>query len=644
MTITNKLRLSFSIFIISLLIPVFVGVKAISAIREYQQTMLDISDLSFTQMRMATTVGEVMSIHEVSALEKHLAHVKELQQQFAIDLKPLKQLKMLAFKEYLQTIDEDEQALEALANQLFKVRRDFLTSNIELQQILAEHHDVPKGFLDLIDKANDKSIVEALVLINQKSSYALYNGMKEADVNVWLEALAALRERLLHNPNLASHKAIISTEMEERRKFVLTMVDTSRRHNHFGEEEDRLMLQFVTTVERNIQHGKHAKRQLLTTIEATAEQTAIIKGAVVAFMLFIAVLISMYLTRSITNSVSNMKRAVAKVSGGNLDYVMEESGKNEFSTLADAFNQMTVELKQARHDMSQHSLQLEQKISERTVELKQAVNKVEQNNRELEKLSAQLSKYLSPQIFQSIFSGKQEVALDTSRKKLTVFFSDIQGFTQLTDTMDPEAMTMVLNVYLNAMTEIALRHGGTIDKFIGDAVMVFFGDPESKGDKEDALACVNMALAMQAKMAQLKEYWQSQGYKLPFHIRMGINTGYCTVGNFGAENRMDYTIIGGNVNLASRLESNAKADQILISHTTQQLVEAQIDCEQLAEITVKGIATPVQTYAVTGRKATEESQTHIQRQQPGLGIDLDLTKIDKQQAKAALKDLLDQLD
>ena len=101
--------------------------------------------------------------------------------------------------------------------------------------------------------------------------------------------------------------------------------------------------------------------------------------------------------------------------------------------------------------------------------------------------------------------------METSRKKLTVFFSDIQGFTQLTDTMDPEAMTMVLNVYLNAMTEIALKHGGTIDKFIGDAVMVFFGDPESKGQKQDAIDCVNMALEMRERMAEFESLLAKSG-------------------------------------------------------------------------------------------------------------------------------------
>lgn len=644
MTITNKLRLSFAIFVCSLLIPVFVGIKAISAIREYQQLMQDISDLNFTQMKMAGAVGEVMSVNDLQALAEHETHIKGIQALFNAQVKPLTKITDKAYQEYLQTIIEDEKNLGELAFKLFDIRRNFLTSSVELKQKLAEHHTTPEGFLEMVNTADDKLIIEALVDINNKSSYALYNGMKESDVQLWLEALAALKEKLLHNTKLSGFTEMIEREMKQRRDFVLSMVETARAHQGFEAQEERLILTFINTVERNIQHGQHAKKQLMTSIKITSEQTTMLKGAVLALMLIIAVAISIYLTRSIANSITNMKRAVERVGKGDLDHVMQEQGKNEFSSLADAFNQMTAEIKQAREDMSNYNQQLEARIDERTVELKAAVEKVEQNNRQLEKLSAQLSKYLSPQLFQSIFSGQKDVVLDTSRKKLTVFFSDIQGFTQMTDTMDPEAMTMVLNTYLNAMTEIALQYGGTIDKFIGDAVMVFFGDPETQGDQQDAIECVQMALAMREKMAELKQYWQEHGYKLSFHIRMGINTGYCTVGNFGAENRMDYTIVGGNVNLASRLESTAEADQIQISRTTQELVKDVVECQLLGEITVKGIAKPIQTYQVIGRKPSPTRNNHIQRTQPGLDVDLDLAKIDREEAKAQLLAIIKSLE
>ncbi|MGK5091676.1 adenylate/guanylate cyclase domain-containing protein [Deltaproteobacteria bacterium TL4] len=215
-----------------------------------------------------------------------------------------------------------------------------------------------------------------------------------------------------------------------------------------------------------------------------------------------------------------------------------------------------------------------------------------------EQLSKSLSKYLSPQIYKSIFSGRREVKVESYRKHITVFFSDIQGFTQLTDTVEPETLSSLLNEYFNEMSTIALNHGGTVDKFLGDAIMIFFGDPETKGNRQDTLDCILMAIEMRTRMKTLRKKWESEGIYKPLQVRTGINSGFCTVGNFGSENRMDYTIIGGTVNLANRLESNAQPDEILISHQTYALIKDEIYCEKREKIHVKGIAYPVQTYRV----------------------------------------------
>jgi len=263
--------------------------------------------------------------------------------------------------------------------------------------------------------------------------------------------------------------------------------------------------------------------------------------------------------------------------------------------LADRLRIMRQEKEQAQAEtlriQQQANLELEEKVRQRTRDL-------DETNQQLQLLAAKLAKYLSPQVYSAIFSGKAEVKLCSHRKKLTVFFSDIKGFTELTDSMEPESLAAILNEYLNDMAAIALQYGGTIDKYIGDAIMIFFGDPETEGDKEDALACVQMALAMRRRMEALQKKWQEQLLPNPMQIRMGINTGYCTVGNFGSEERLDYTIIGGQVNLGSRLESNASPDEILISYQTYVLVKDEIACEERGELRVKGIAYPVRTYQV----------------------------------------------
>ena len=236
-------------------------------------------------------------------------------------------------------------------------------------------------------------------------------------------------------------------------------------------------------------------------------------------------------------------------------------------------------------------------------ELKQREENLAEKSAALEALSSKLAKYLAPQVYNSIFTGRQDVRIASQRKKLTICFSDIAGFTETTDKMESEHLTQLLNHYLTEMTKIALDHGATVDKYVGDAILMFFGDPETRGVKEDALACVQMALTMQKRMSELAEIWRDVGIETPLRCRIGIHTDYCTVGNFGSEDRMDYTIIGGAVNLASRLEQEAPPGAVLISYETFSQVKDTIDCVELGHVQVKGIAYPVATYRVIDLKA-----------------------------------------
>jgi class 3 adenylate cyclase len=280
-------------------------------------------------------------------------------------------------------------------------------------------------------------------------------------------------------------------------------------------------------------------------------------------------------------------------------------------------------------------------------ELKQRETQLAEKTRALEQLSSQLAKYLSPQVYESIFTGKQEVKIASRRKKLTVFFSDIAGFTETTERLASEDLTRLLNHYLTEMSEIALSYGATIDKYVGDAIVIFFGDPETRGVKEDALACVEMAMAMRRRMAELQGAWRESGIEKPLQCRIGINTGYCTVGNFGSEDRMEYTIIGGGVNLAARLEAAAPPGEILISYETYANVHDLIHCEERGQIPVKGMAYAVATYQVVDTYAnlgTERGLIHEER--PNLRLDLDLEAMsadDRGHAAAVLREALNRL-
>jgi len=206
---------------------------------------------------------------------------------------------------------------------------------------------------------------------------------------------------------------------------------------------------------------------------------------------------------------------------------------------------------------------------------------------ELQDLTEKASRYISPHVFNALFTGSKNTTLETHEKFLTIFFSDIVNFTQITSSMGDRVLTDWLNNYCDKMAKIAHKHGGTLDKFIGDAVMVFFGDPESKGEKEDAIACVQMALEM---------IQEAKG--LGIEIRVGLNSGLAYVGNFGTRKQMNYTIIGNAVNLAARLEHSCDPGTVLISQSTYDLVNDEYWCDVLGGVKCKGFDEDIMTYRV----------------------------------------------
>ena len=231
---------------------------------------------------------------------------------------------------------------------------------------------------------------------------------------------------------------------------------------------------------------------------------------------------------------------------------------------------------------------LEEKLRDREL--------IEEKTRQLERIADRLAKYLSPQIYNSIFSGKTGDAEPLARKNLTIFFSNIEHFTDISDGMEPERLSFFINTYLSEMSDIAIDFGGTIDKFIGDAILVFFGDPETVGDREDALKCARMAVRMRDRVGELEHVWREKGISKPLRVRMGISTGFCTVGNFGSEHRLEYTVLGSPVNLAARLQSSAEADTILLSEETHMLLDGAGECTRMPDLELKGFARPVPNF------------------------------------------------
>ena len=262
---------------------------------------------------------------------------------------------------------------------------------------------------------------------------------------------------------------------------------------------------------------------------------------------------------------------------------------------------------------------------------------IKEKSLQLENLATRLAKYLSPQIYQSIFEDKEMVESKHSRKNLTIFFSDIVKFTDITDSTEPERLATIVNSYLSEMSSIALEYGGTIDKFIGDAILIFFGDPETKGDVEDALSAIEMSLRMQKRVMELQKNWKKLGLTDGLMVRMGVSTGFCTVGNFGSDLRLDYTVLGSPVNLAARLQGMAEPGEIVIDETTQNLVGEELDFDKHKTFTPKGFVRPINTFRVNGFKKTEHRKLNRKLSRSGKRVEINV--IDSSDIRAALAEL-----
>ena len=254
---------------------------------------------------------------------------------------------------------------------------------------------------------------------------------------------------------------------------------------------------------------------------------------------------------------------------------------------------------------------LQAKNEELLIENEKAFEELSSKTERLEKISNQLAKYLSPQIYKSIFETDTDKVETYTRKKLTIFFSDIKEFTNLSDSLDPDLLAEIINEYLSEMTEIALQFGGTIDKFIGDAILIFFGDPETEGTAVDAKRCLEMAIAMRKRVGELDEVWKKEkGISEGLQVRIGISTGYCTVGNFGSVQRVDYTVLGSPVNLAARLEAACSPQEILISPETKSLVNDLFEFEEKKPIKLKGFSNTIKPYQLIINDENEKRVAH----------------------------------
>lgn len=232
--------------------------------------------------------------------------------------------------------------------------------------------------------------------------------------------------------------------------------------------------------------------------------------------------------------------------------------------------------------------------------LKESIAQLREKDREITRLNEKLSLFVSDPLVRHLSQDEGQTLFRHSRKKITIFFSDICRFSTITDTMEPEEMAEQLNEYFHEMIPLVLQHKGTLDKLMGDGIMVLFGAPDDMDPAEGAYRCVQMAAAMQAKLKELNHKWARKGYPHALHVRMGAHTGLSVVGSFGSDRWMNYTAIGSQVNVAARLQQVAEPDQLLISRATYALIAEKIQARDLGPMMLKGLQQPVHIYECLG--------------------------------------------
>lgn len=267
-----------------------------------------------------------------------------------------------------------------------------------------------------------------------------------------------------------------------------------------------------------------------------------------------------FLSRRVSRPLAQLHAAVESIGRGNFETRLDDSSKDEFGTVAKAVNKMAAEL------------------SER------------------DRVKAAFARYVSKQVMNSILDSSAEIRLRGDRKRISVLFCDIRGFTSISENLPPEKVVQLLNEYFESMVEIVFRNKGMLDKFIGDGMMVIFGAPEEDPYQEEN--ALKTAVEMQTELQKLAERWRPEG--LDLRIGIGINSGPAIVGNIGSSQRMEYTAIGDTVNLASRLETATKelGVGILLSEYTHNAVRGSFRFKNMGPVRIRGRNEPVLTYSV----------------------------------------------
>jgi class 3 adenylate cyclase/HAMP domain-containing protein len=297
------------------------------------------------------------------------------------------------------------------------------------------------------------------------------------------------------------------------------------------------------------------------------------------------------LSWSLIRPVRRIDSALARIADGDFGQMVDVPNRDEFGRLTVNLNRTSTRLASLYSELTSLNQNLEKTIEEQLSQLRR---------------TEELRRYVSPHVADAIVSDSR-VTLTPTRRNLSILVSDIRGFTEMSERMEPEELIEALNQYFTAMTDVVFRHGGTLDKFLGDGILAFFGEPIPFEDHAER--AVAAAFEGRDVLERLRSKWMLQ-YEEELTVGIGISTGYVTVGNIGSENRLEYTVIGNHVNVASRLATSASAGQVLVTDRTMAAVRDHVIGIELETITLKGVQRPLRIFEINRLIAEPSDLSH----------------------------------
>jgi class 3 adenylate cyclase len=459
-------------------------------------------------------------------------------------------------------------AMNRQADELIRLQRQADLARQGIYAVTAQSHYRAMALITRVDSWNDKIAAAKESFTTQVQSIAAIGGPGVQ------ERIDRLRRIDLRFDEAGADVLALYRERNFDRALDLHI---SAEHEISHELEDELNL-LIDSSERRI---AVATRELSSLDGFLTVAIVFFSGA----SLIVALGLGATLSWSLIRPVRKMDHALARIADGNFDEQVQVPNRDEFGRLTVNLNRTSARLATLYNDLTELNENLEKTIEEQLAQLRRA---------------EELRRYLAPQVADAVLSGGGSVGLMSTRRNLTILFADIRGFTSMAERMEPEELIDSLNQYFTVMTDVVFRHGGTLDKYVGDGILAFFGDPIPFEDHAER--AVATAFEMQHELHALRGSWLlERGEDL--NVGIGISTGYVTVGNIGSATRTEYTVIGNHVNLASRLATIAEAQQILVSERTLVPVRDHVEATPVDEITLKGVNRPIKIFEILNATA-----------------------------------------